>query len=110
MPVPLLDGGLTESDFLSVKMGLDVRIPRKLKPWPKVSGFKYEAAWLRAPDYREMVEKAWTSLSDGPRSLQSTWSNLQYVASTLKTWSIESFGCVRKEIKKLEGKLKAIRL
>jgi hypothetical protein len=74
------------------------------------SGFKYEAAWLRAPDYREMVEKAWTSLSDGPRSLQSTWSNLQSVASTLKTWSIESFGCVRKEIKKLEGKLKAIRL
>jgi hypothetical protein len=73
---------------------------------PVQSGFKFEAAWLRAPDYREMVENAWTSLSDGPRSLQSTWNNLQSITSTLKTWSIESFGCVRKEIKKVRRKTK----
>jgi hypothetical protein len=36
MLVPLLDVGLTESVFLSVKMGPDVRIPRKLRPGRRI--------------------------------------------------------------------------
>jgi hypothetical protein len=77
---------------------------------PVQTGFHYEAAWLRAPDYHETVKKAWEVAGDGPRSLQSTWSCLHQVASSLQTWSRESFGSVRGEIKKLERKLRTIRL
>lgn len=41
-------------------------------------------------------------------SLQSTWSNLNRVAGCLRTWSRDSFGCVRKQIQKLERRLKTI--
>jgi hypothetical protein len=74
------------------------------------SGFKFEADWLRAPDYREFLERTWADTSNGPHSLQSTWASLKSVASSLQEWSIHSFGQVRKEIRKLERQLKAIRL
>jgi hypothetical protein len=59
-------------------------------------GFRFEAMWLRAPDYHEHLEKAWTEGSAGPRSLQSTWANLGRVATSLKDWSRATFGSVRK--------------
>jgi hypothetical protein len=73
-------------------------------------GFKYEAMWLRAPDYWEFLERAWTEGRDGsPLLLQSTWSNLNRVAGSLKQWSRESFGSIRSNIRKLERRLKCLR-
>jgi hypothetical protein len=77
---------------------------------PVQSGFRFEAAWLRAPDYREMLENAWRSSCDGAATLQSTWDSLHAVASSLQKWNREVFGSVWKEISKLEYKLKKIRL
>jgi hypothetical protein len=72
--------------------------------------FRYEAAWIRAPDYRETLEKAWEAASDGTHSLQATCRSLYHVASSLKVWSKDCFGSVRLEINKLEKRLKTIRL
>jgi hypothetical protein len=77
---------------------------------PVQSGFRFEAAWLRAPDYHMTLEKAWEASSDGSHTLQATWSSLHQVASSLQVWSRECFGSVRLEIKNLEKKLKSIRL
>jgi hypothetical protein len=77
---------------------------------PVQNGFRFEAAWLRAPDYHEMLEKTWNEVRNGSQSLQSTWCCLQQVASSLQVWSRESFGSVQMEIKRLEKKLKSIRL
>jgi hypothetical protein len=77
---------------------------------PVQSGFHFEAAWLRAPDYRDMMEKAWGEVSDGSLSLQATWDNLGSVAVRLQRWSQECFGSVWKEIKNLESKLRSLRL
>jgi hypothetical protein len=74
------------------------------------TGFRYEAAWIRAPDYRDTLEKAWEASSDGSHSLQATCNSLHQVAYSLQVWSKESFGSVRLEINKLEKKLKSIRL
>jgi hypothetical protein len=41
--------------------------------------------------------------------LQSTWSNLSHVATSLKDWSRATFGSVRKKIRQLEGRLRDIR-
>lgn len=82
-------------------------------PWPQPDpiqhGFRFEAAWLRAGDYREVTEKAWAAGSDGSKSLRSVCKNLQDLAGTLRDWSKISFGSVRKEIQKLERKLKTLR-
>lgn len=76
---------------------------------PVQHGFRFEAAWLRAGDYREVTEKAWAAGSDGSKSLRSVCKNLQDLAGTLRDWSKISFGSVRKEIQKLERKLKTLR-
>jgi hypothetical protein len=78
---------------------------------PVQSGFRYEAAWIRAPDYQDVVVlHAWADANQGSRSLQSTWDSLQEVASKLQKWGVDSFGSVKKEIRQLERKLKALRL
>jgi hypothetical protein len=72
--------------------------------------FKFEAMWLRAPDYREFLERSWTEGRDGSHlSLQSTWFNLNQVAGSLKKWGRESFGSIRSNIRKLERCLKWLR-
>jgi hypothetical protein len=76
---------------------------------PVQHSFKYEAMWLRAPDYKEVLEKAWSEGNNGQRPLHATWSNLNRVAGSLKDWSRATFGSVRKEIRKLEGRLRYIR-
>ena len=63
---------------------------------PVQQGFRFEAMWLRAPDYRDVLENAWREHSNGVCSLQSTWSNLQQVAGLLKDWSTVTFGSVRR--------------
>jgi hypothetical protein len=65
--------------------------------------------WLRAPDYKEVLEKSWEEGRLGAASLQSTWSNLSRAASSLKDWNRTTFGSVRKKIRQLEGKLRDIR-
>jgi hypothetical protein len=77
---------------------------------PVQTGFRYEAAWQRAPDYNQTMEKAWTDGQDGQHCLHSTWAKLQSVAASLQEWSHASFGRVRQEIRKLERELKIIRL
>ena len=71
--------------------------------------FKYEAAWMRAPDYFSTVEDAWVKNTSGTRSLGATWENLGRMSNTLKEWSHHSFGSVKKEIKKLERRLANLR-
>lgn len=99
----------TTTDHLAVLIRLQ-QFNRSMHRRPVQSGFRYEAAWLRAPDYHEMVEAAWSAACTGSTSLQSTWDRLQTVAVKLQKWGHESFGSVRQEIKQLEHKLKMIRL
>lgn len=73
------------------------------------NNFKYEAMWARAPDYNDIVEKKWKEDFEGPRNLQSFWSNLSRMATSLKHWSSRTFGSIRKEIKKLERQLAMLR-
>jgi hypothetical protein len=72
--------------------------------------FKYEAAWCRAADYKDTVERLWADGTEGLRDLQSTWSKLNGMANSLAAWSRESFGAPRKEIRKLEKRLSWLRI
>ncbi|KAM0913768.1 hypothetical protein ACQ4PT_011941 [Festuca glaucescens] len=99
----------TTSDHLAICITL-AKLSDNVKHMPVQHGFRFEAAWLRAPDYKEVMEKAWTECDDGDRSLQATWSTLHKVAGSLKSWSRESFGHIRNKIQKLERKLKQLHI
>jgi hypothetical protein len=99
----------TTSDHLAILITLSKMVDDQNKT-PIQSGFRFEAAWLRAPDYREVLEKAWTESVSGTPSLHSTWSTLQQVAGSLKSWSREAFGAIRKKIQRLEHRLKHLRM
>ena len=64
--------------------------------------------WLRAEDYRETLERAWDEGRDGCPSLWSTCANLKHVAHSLRSWSKETFGFIRKRIGRLERRIATI--
>nr|XP_040244223.1 uncharacterized protein LOC120963597 [Aegilops tauschii subsp. strangulata] len=98
----------TSSDHYAIRIGLSSFV-RECEQRPVQQGFKFEAMWLRATDYKDTMEQAWAVDRSSELSLQSTWDNLQNVAASLKTWSRDSFGSVRKQISKLERRLLSIR-
>jgi hypothetical protein len=59
----------TTSDHFAVLVRLQ-KFGEATDRMPVQSGFRYEAAWLRAPDYHQTMEQAWTEAHSGPRSLQ----------------------------------------
>jgi hypothetical protein len=98
----------TSSDQLAVSINL-TGIEDSPRAVPVKQQFRFEAAWLRAPDYRDVMERAWEEGRDGTCSLQSTFENLQRLSGSLKKWSATTFGAVRKKILKLERRLKGMR-
>jgi ribonuclease HI len=99
----------TTTDHFAVFIRLQQSVQSNQRK-PVQTGFRFEAAWLRAPDYRETLENAWLAANVGTYSLQSTWDSLHSVAVSLQNWNRDVFGSVRKEINQLEYKLRAIRL
>jgi hypothetical protein len=99
----------TTSDHFAISINLK-KNSDDIAERPVQSGFRFEAAWLRSPEYTQVVEQAWVADGPSPTSLRATWARLQVVASSLKKWSADTFGSVRKEIQKLERELKTLRL
>jgi hypothetical protein len=97
----------TMSDHLAISVTLDGLDEAAIKA-PVQQLFRFEAAWLRAPDYREVMEQSWLEGRGNTISLQSTCDNLRCVGMSLKKWSRESFGAIQKNIRKLEHKLKSL--
>ena len=67
----------TSSDHLAVSILLSGPGRRDA---PVQQQFRFEAEWLRAPDYKEVMERAWVEGRDGTRSLQATCDNLHRLA------------------------------
>jgi hypothetical protein len=95
----------TTSDHLAIYVILDSLDEAATKA-PVQQLFRFEAAWLRAPDYREVMEQSWLEGMGNTVYLQTTCDNLRRVGTSLKKWSRESFGAIQKNIRKLEHKLK----
>jgi hypothetical protein len=99
----------TTSDHLALAISLESFAAPVA--WPPVqSGFKFEVAWLRSPEYKDVMQSTWAASKLGPPSLQGTWASLHYVAGSLKKWSQETFGSIRRKIKGLERQLLFLRV
>lgn len=99
----------TSSDHFVVHLAISKHGERRQRE-TTAHRFRYEAAWCRAPDYLERVEKSWADGSAGPRNLKTTWTKLSEMAKSLSEWSKNSFGSPRKEINKLEKRLLRLRI
>jgi hypothetical protein len=97
------------SDHLAIFINLS-KLTEVTQRTPMQHSFRFEAAWLRAPDYREFLEKAWTEKACGDKLLQSTWYTLQQVAGSLQDWSREAFGAIHWKIQNKERQLKYLRM
>ncbi|KAI5009598.1 hypothetical protein ZWY2020_011735 [Hordeum vulgare] len=89
----------TTSDHFAIVVKLST-LAKEMRATPVQQQFRFEAAWLRAPDYQEVMEKAWVEGQDSPMSLQSTCDKLRRLVGSLKRWSHDSFGSVHKGILK----------
>ncbi|KAM0902952.1 hypothetical protein ACQ4PT_018963 [Festuca glaucescens] len=98
----------TSSHHYAILIALE-RDSMQIKEPPVQQNFIYEAMWLRAPDYKDVLESAWSAGAGATGSLQSTWHNISHVATSLRDWSRATFGSIRKKIRKLEGPLRYIR-
>jgi endonuclease/exonuclease/phosphatase family metal-dependent hydrolase len=98
----------TTSDHYPILISLD-RGSQIRRQTPVQQGFRFEAMWLRASDYKSSLEQAWSAGRDGLSSLRSTWDNLKHVAGSLREWSKEAFGSIRRNIGKMERRLASIR-
>lgn len=98
----------TSSDHYAILIELAGQ-PTQRAQRPVQQGFKYEAMWLRAADYKEHLERSWSEGRSGDLSLQATWDNLHRVAGALKSWSRDTFGSIQRQINRLERRLKSIR-
>lgn len=72
----------TSSDHFAVHLHISKHVQRRQSE-SSIRNFRYEAAWCRAPDYLETVEKSWADGSMGPKSLQTTWANMTKMANSL---------------------------
>ncbi|KAM0845547.1 hypothetical protein ACQ4PT_056296 [Festuca glaucescens] len=98
----------TSSDHYAIVVDFDAAKDSQPRQ-PVQHSFRYEAMWCRADDYKATVEQAWNSGPSGPNPLYSAWSSLIQTASSLQKWSRESFGAVRRNIQRLERKLRMLR-
>jgi hypothetical protein len=98
----------TSSDHYAIKIKL-IFDPMEGVQRPVSHAFRYEAMWRRAPEYKEVLETAWSASREGVPSLRSTWSTLNRMGPVLKDWSRATFGSVRKQIRRYEQQLSFLR-
>jgi Tfp pilus assembly protein FimT len=69
----------------------------------------FEEMWLKHEGYNDMVREAWERRDGGGVGIQALWRRLREVSMDMKRWSVETFGSVRAEIKRLKAKLELAR-
>ena len=98
----------TSSDHLAILITI-AKSGDQTATSPVHNSFRFEAAWMRTPDYNQMIEENWKNLKDGAPSLNNTWSTLNKLSKAMQTWCKTSFGQIRKEIRRLEKRLADLR-
>jgi hypothetical protein len=86
----------SSSDHFAVQLSI-CKDARRRPSGSRGQNFKYEAAWCRAPDYLETVEKSWKTVLHGPKSLQATWTKLTKMSETLSAFWVTQQGDLKLE-------------
>lgn len=68
---------------------------------PKRRPFRFEAAWLKHGDFKQLVQTSWKGEISTPQALEK-------LKETLKRWNREVFGDVKKRKEKLVKDIKTV--
>jgi hypothetical protein len=70
--------------------------------------FRYETMWERHEDLKPLVTSGWNSTGGGA-TVSDVRGKLRSLSHQLGRWGVDTFGSVRKEIKKLKNELDLLR-
>lgn len=65
--------------------------------------FRYEVMWERHEEFNRVFQQAWTSRPKSATAAELR-EKLHTIAAALSSWSSQSFGSVRKELRELKGR------
>jgi hypothetical protein len=85
----------TSSDHFAVL----VKVAKGRDQWhhnPVQFSFRFEAAWLKAPDYMEMIEENWNLHREITPSLENTWITLNKMSSFCKNGAKSLLGLLKR--------------
>jgi hypothetical protein len=60
---------------------------------------------MRHENYEDMIKAAWEHSDTMATGGTGLWNRLKYVSAEVKKWSVDTFGSVRGELRRLRGKL-----
>ncbi|KAK1619202.1 hypothetical protein QYE76_024719 [Lolium multiflorum] len=70
--------------------------------------FRYETMWEAHADFAHLIDQNWKA--EHPASMHDLEKKLEDLSASLSEWGRNTFGHVRRELKKLKGELAAMRL
>jgi hypothetical protein len=94
-----------ESDHMALL--IRVAVEADSHSLPASRGFMFEEMWTKHENYDSMVKNAWQASTWCGGGVDGLWNRLKEVSKEMKRWSFNSFGSVRKEIKRLKAELEA---
>ena len=68
------------------------------------SSFRYEVMWESHESWRDTIASGWNE-HQGDEGVEALRRKLELLSKNLTTWNDDTFGSVRKEIKKAKGEL-----
>eukprot|EP00253_Pinus_taeda_P003838 PITA_03838 len=91
------------SDPWSIRLEVDIKANLGKKP------FRFEAFWLRHPEFLEKMEEWWTqSTVQGKGKMHTFQLKLKELKGRIKKWNKEEFGNIMEEKQKLEEEMEAL--
>ena len=92
-----------ESDHMALLLKVLAEPVQRVQMAPR--GLMFEEMWLKHDGYEDMIAEAWENSAHNAHDINGLWRRLHDMSRDMKSWSFETFGSVRAEIKKLRSKL-----
>ena len=103
-PLTVVQHVMTEESYHAALL-INVASSLDHKPQAASRGFVFEEMWTKHETYDDMFQDAWDNRRMQGSNLCELWQNLQDMSGHMKRWSFDTFGSVRRELRRLRAEL-----